>query len=115
VEIHFLKGVTMKIVNMTPHAIVVDGLSHMVYEPCGTVARLDYESEELYALNGNIVERNVLVGHNLPEPVEGTLLIVSAVVLSAFPNRNDLIAPNTNKAKRNDKGHIVSVPGFVTN
>jgi hypothetical protein len=90
-------------------------MSLIIYEPSGEVVRLDYESEEVYALNGNIVERNTLVGHNLPEPREGTLLLVSAMILGAFPERKDLIAPNTNKAVRNESGHIISVPGFVTN
>ena len=100
---------------MTPHAIVVDGMSETTYEPSGSVVRLDYESEELYALNGNIVERNTLVDHNLPDPQDGTMLLVSAMVLTAFPERDDLLAPNTNKATRNEKGHIISIPGFVTN
>ena len=105
----------MKIVNLTPHAICVDGASKKTYEPSGSVVRLEYESEELYALNGNIVECNSLVGHNLPDAVEGVMLLVSAMILGAFPERMDLLAPNTNKASRNEKGHIVSVPGFVAN
>ena len=51
----------------------------------------------------------------LPQPQEGVLLIVSAMVLSAS-NRSDLVAPATghNLTIRNEKGHIVSVPGFVS-
>lgn len=52
----------------------------------------------------------------LPEPEEGTLLIVSALVLSAAKaeGRKDCIAPNTGKtAVRNDAGQIVGVKSFV--
>lgn len=50
----------------------------------------------------------------LPAPEKGVKLIVSAMVLSAS-NRTDLVAPSTGHPDtiRNEKGHIVSVPGFV--
>ena len=51
---------------------------------------------------------------NLPEPAENILYIVSALVLAAS-KRADLVAPATGhpEAVRNEKGQIVSVPGFV--
>ena len=50
----------------------------------------------------------------LPEPVKDTIYIVSAMVLSALNgSRADVVAPQSDKAERNDKGHIISVPGFV--
>lgn len=50
----------------------------------------------------------------LPAPEKGVKLIVSAMVLSAS-DRTDLVAPATGHPEtvRNEKGHIVSVPGFV--
>lgn len=50
----------------------------------------------------------------LPAPQEGVFLIVSAMVLGAS-SREDLVAPATGHPDtiRNEKGHIVSVPGFV--
>ena len=50
----------------------------------------------------------------LPEPQEDVMLIVSGMVLSAS-DRNDLVAPATGHkdTRRNARGHIVSVPGFV--
>lgn len=53
---------------------------------------------------------------DLPEPVPGTVYIVSAMVLSALAgSRPDVVAPATGHPAcvRNDKGHILSVPGFV--
>ncbi len=51
----------------------------------------------------------------LPAPEAGVIYIVSAMVLSAAKDRTDLVAPATNHQDtvRNEKGHIVSVPGFV--
>ncbi|MBF1519430.1 MAG: hypothetical protein HXN87_05475 [Prevotella pallens] len=53
----------------------------------------------------------------LPEPTADTLYIVSALVLTAAKaaGRTDCVAPATGHpdCKRNDKGFIVSVPGFV--
>ena len=50
----------------------------------------------------------------LPAPEKCVVLIVSAMVLSAS-DRTDLVAPATGHpdAVRNEKGQIVSVPGFV--
>ena len=51
---------------------------------------------------------------NLPEPKEGTIYIVSGMVLSGLAgSRSDVYAPATALAARNELGHIVSVPGLV--
>jgi len=100
--------------NLTPHAIVVDnGVNSKVYEPDGLIARVNTESTVVGEVDGFEVVANTVVGDNLPAPVDGVYLIVSAMVLGLRPDRADLIAPNTGAAKRNEKGHIVSVPGFV--
>ena len=52
----------------------------------------------------------------LPDPQPDTLYIVSAMVLGALAgSRSDVVAPATGHPDcvRNDKGHIISVPGFV--
>jgi hypothetical protein len=53
----------------------------------------------------------------LPEAIEGTMYIVSAMVLSALKGaRHDAVAPSTGHKStiRNSSGHIVSVQGFVS-
>ena len=53
---------------------------------------------------------------DLPEPEPGTVYIVSAMVLSALAgSRSDVVTPATGHPEcvRNEKGHIISVPGFV--
>lgn len=99
----------MKKINLTPHAIVLnDGT---VFEPSGTVARVSASFEEVETGMFRQVFGNVI---DLPEPEEGTLFIVSALVFSAT-DRKDVIAPATghNDVIRNDKGQIMSVPGFI--
>lgn len=54
---------------------------------------------------------------NLPAPQAGTIYVVSAMVLAAAhaAGRTDCVAPATGhpSAKKNEKGHILEVPGFV--
>lgn len=100
----------MNFINLTPHAIHLnDG---RVFEPSGKVARVS-STHSLF--NENLV-CSVEFGEvtDLPEPSEGTCYIVSALVAQAA-KRPDVVSPSTGhpEAKRNEKGQIVSVPGFV--
>ena len=100
----------MKHLNYTPHTIVLNsGVSY----PSVGVARV---SASFSNFDSNLVCQQVFGAvEGLPEQQDGTLLIVSAMVLSAS-DRDDLVAPATGHPDtiRNDKGHIVSVPGFVS-
>lgn len=95
--------------NYTPHTISLN--SGETFESIG-IARVSSSFSQLDE-NGicNVVYGEV---EGLPQPQEDVYLIVSAMVLSAS-TRNDLVAPATGHpdTKRNEKGHIVSVPGFV--
>ena len=106
-----LNGLTL--VNLTLHAIVIDnnGSDHLVVEPSGSIARVSVETRET-AVTGLYSQVFGDVA-GLPDPVEGTIYIVSAMVLSAVPHRVDVYAPATALAARNELGHIVSVPGLV--
>lgn len=102
----------MEFINLTPHAIVVtDGET---YQPTGTIARVT-ASFGPFDENG-ITEQQFGEVENLPAPAEGKTYIVSGMVLSALKGaRKDVVAPATGHPAvvRNDKGHIVSVPGFT--
>jgi len=54
--------------------------------------------------------------YGLPEKQENTFIIVSALVLQAI-DRDDLVAPATGHPEcvRDERGQIISVPGFVSN
>jgi len=100
----------MNYTNLTPHSIVLnDG---RVFEASGQVARVTsthspFDTEGVCSVEFGEIQ-------NLPEAVEGTTFIVSGMVASAI-NRPDVVAPATGhpEAKRNEKGQIQSVPGFV--
>lgn len=95
--------------NYTPHDIVMnDGT---VYPSLGIARVKDtftrFDENHICTVSYGDVE-------GLPEPEQGVCLIVSSMVLDAVHNRADLVAPATGHPDTvRDKGHIVSVPGFV--
>lgn len=101
----------MQFINCTPHDIVLnDGT---VFPKSGNIARVSVSFSEF---DSDGICRQVFGDvEGVPEPEEGKCYIVSAVVLSAS-DRDDVVAPATGHPDvvRNDKGHIVSVPGFVS-
>ena len=101
----------MKFVNLTPHPIVLnDG---RVFEVSGILPRV---SQVISSFDTDLIATQSFGEiQGLPAPEAGVIYIVSAMVLSAAKDRIDLVAPATNHAEtvRNEKGHIVSVPGFV--
>lgn len=97
--------------NFTPHTICLnDG---RMFESEG-VARVAASFTEF---TKDVCEQTFGEITGLPEPVAGVRLIVSALVLSAAKavGRTDVVAPATGHPAciRNEKGFIVSVPGFV--
>ena len=101
----------MTYVNLTPHAIVLnDGRS---FAPSGDVARVSVSYSNVGGVDYVPVYGDV---QGIPAPKDGVRYIVSAMVFAAT-DRSDVVAPATGHKDvvRNDKGHIVSVPGFVVN
>lgn len=95
--------------NFTPHKICLnDGRS---FEPVG-LARV---SSSFSQITGDECQQIVGEVQGLPAPQENFKIIVSAMVLAAS-DRNDLVAPATGhpKTTRNNKGHIISVPCFIS-
>lgn len=104
-----------KVVNLTPHPLVLvlsDG--NRAVAPSGTVARCsstnkpagDFEGVPLTRVTFGAVE-------NLPEPVEGTLYVVSALVRSAVPHRTDVASPGD--LVRDEAGNVIGCKGLVVN
>src|SRR5690625_1827618 len=102
------------IVNLTPHAVVItDGPT---FDLSGKVARVDVKQADAGTINGIPVKTQAFGDIiDLPAPTDNTIFVVSSIVLSAAKDagRDDVVAPDTANAVRNDDGHIVSVPGFV--
>jgi hypothetical protein len=99
-----------EIVNLTPHVIRMnDGRE---FPPCGKVARVQavYTS---FDENG-VCEATFGPIQDLPEPRQGVLYVTSALVAQAA-KRADVVSPATGhpEARRDVRGQIISVPGFV--
>ncbi len=116
----------MKFLNLTPHPVVLaNGALRITFEKeQGTpVARVEQVIEERtiehevapgmkIALPINMVARTEV--HNLPEPQDGVMLIVSSMV-ATHVRRPDVIAPITDATcERDGNGRVVSVKGFQT-
>lgn len=104
----------MNYVNLPPHNIVLNNGAVIEKNPETPIARVASSHTE-FDENGIC---RVIYGEveNLPSPEEGTIFIVSAMVLSRVPDRKDVVAPATgHPACVRENGRIVSVPGFVGN
>lgn len=105
----------MQYVNLTPHAIHLnDG---RVFPPSGIVARVNAEFIQDRVDPDTYIQKFAQI-EGLPAAAANSPVryIVSAIVLAATGGRRfDVVAPATGHpdVKRNDKGQIVSVPGFV--
>ena len=120
----------MTMINLTEHAIDVQGLSGEIktYQPSGMVARVATTSVGLGDIDGAKTVRTEygkpylqVAGTDqkgdLPPVENGTFYIVSLLVLGAA-NRPDFISPNSGDAKKytegERKGHIEYVRGWVS-
>jgi len=106
----------MNIVNLTPHAITVQGTDgeKTTFQPSGTLARVSQTQQSAGKIGAFELRRNTFGDvEGIPAPAADTFYIVSAIVLSAS-DRPDLIAPDTGpSAIRNDKGQIEAVRAFI--
>ena len=102
-------------INLTPHAISVQLPSGetQTFPPSGQVARVATREIAGEAVDGMpTVYRRLQAAEGLPP--EGTLCLVSAMVLSACPGREGVYAPDTgNTAIRDAGGNIVAVTRLV--
>ena len=130
----------MKMINLTPHKIVFRGeydplpgrASTLEIEPSGQIARVSMEyaeAEQIHVEDGSFfgaeggvhakIEHvdTVRVSYGeiegLPEPADGTIYIVSAIVAQAAM-RADVLSPDTGPtAIRDENGQIQAVRRFI--
>jgi hypothetical protein len=104
----------MKFVNLTPHALTVEGLGTI--PASGSVARVTVNSTDVGSVGG-VRLRAQLKGAvtDLPPASEGTVYIVSGMVLDALngTRRSDVVAPDTGADAVRQNGQIVAVRGFI--
>jgi len=104
-------------VNLTPHSIKIYEGKDVILEvpPSGEVARVKKRTLRTYDIEGipvTVYEDGAVEG--MPEEEENVYLIVSSMVLDALPYRRDLLAPDTNKGVRDEKGRLLGVRGFTS-
>lgn len=108
----------MPVVNLTPHMVtVVDESSRVIqrWPRAAQPARVDAVRVRVAAVAG-VPEGVPLMSEertraNLPEPREGVWFIVSSVVVSAHPERRDLLVPSD--LVRNGQGVVTACRSFV--
>jgi len=86
------------LVNLTNHDIVVRVSStEKVIKPSGMMIRLDEKRIEAEPIDGIPTCYKQWGSAHLPEQKEGVYYIVSSLVANAFPDRTDLVVPETKK------------------
>ena len=104
-----------KLINLTPHDIVIVGENQSRTIPkSGSVARQAALSKAAGEFDG-IALTSTAYGPvtGLPDYQPDTLLIVSAMVRSATPNRPDLASPG--ELVRDEKGNVVGCKNLIVN
>lgn len=101
-------------INLTPHAITLqraDG-TQVTYPPSGVVARVASVEKVVDEVNGiPVISRTLGEAEGLPE--EGTVCLVSAMVLSAVPGRKGVFAPDSGPTAIRENGQVVAVTRLV--
>lgn len=115
----------MKIVNLTPHTVnVLDDTDQTIAIPTSGSARVATKAISAGTVSlGNhvftVVETTYGQIEGLPQPEEGTIYIVSFLVLSALRaqgiDRADVVVPDTGPESviRDSEGKILSVRRFT--
>jgi hypothetical protein len=104
--------------NLTPHALNIfdaEGKNLVVtIPPSGQVARCSVKSEKVGEAEGvDLFAASFGLVEDLPNPEEGTIFVVSMLVRSALPAREDLASPGD--LIRDDKGQPVGCKGLNIN
>lgn len=107
----------MKIMNLTPHTInLISGDKNVPIEPSGTIARVSVSRQQVATVDVDGVTFPInknLFGEitDLPDSIDGTIFIVSAIVANACKERNDLVI--VDEAVRNEAGQIIGAKALA--
>jgi len=108
----YQKAYQMSLINCTPHVItIITAGDDVVLSPSGIVPRLSVTRILVGMTDGIPVARPTLgETENLPAPVAGTTLVVSALVAEANRHRQDLASPG--ELVRNAAGQPIGCRGL---
>lgn len=110
-----------KIINLTPHSVNVirdDNSVAITIEASGNVARCSQTINIVDTIDLNNVTIPVSSSSygevvDLPAPQDDTYYIVSRLVMSACPNRQDLLVPND--LVRDEAGRVIGCRSLANN
>lgn len=103
----------MKIINLTPHDIVLmqPGGGTKVYPASGKVLRVEeVEHSSGFLDDVPLYKKQFFEPKNVPDYEPATYYIVSAIVKAALPWRQDLVVPN--ESVRDDFGNVIGAKSF---
>ena len=105
------------LINCTPHAVTIVNNENKIVlflEKGTIVPRLTQTSKVVGEILGIPITSTVFGDTiDLPDPVDGTYYVVSRLVLSANPDRKDLLVPND--VVRDEKGNIIGCRSLANN
>ena len=110
-----LNMIREKIINLTPHPVIYiesSGKKRTWDNPKSDIKlpRIAEVVVEECPIDGVRTYKKSFGGcDNLPDETDGVYYIVSAMIASALPRRNDLLVPN---AIRDESGRIIGCDGF---
>lgn len=101
-----------RFLNLTPHAIAI--VNGPTVPPSGQLARCASRSVPV-GEHGGVPLSRVTFGavEGLPEPEEGVLYLVSALVRAAVSSRSDVASPGD--LVRDEKGAVLGCKGLTIN
>jgi len=105
----------MLFLNLTPHELTIHGINGPVVIQSSGLARLSVTREKMGDVGGFAVNRTVLgEPSGVPDKVDGTVLIVSAMVAEhpSLRDRGDICYPG--EAIRDEIGKIVGANGLCS-
>lgn len=103
----------MRIVNLTPHAVTIAGVTIV---PDGRIPRLREETRTVghVEVDGHtlpVTETTLGALEGLPEPADGVVYVVSRLVAEAAPHRHDLYFPG--RLVRDSEGRVVGAESLA--
>lgn len=110
-----------KIINLTPHSVNVirdDNSVAITIEASGNIARCSQTINIVDSIDLNNVAIPISSSSygevvDLPAPQDDTYYIVSRLVMSACPNRQDLLVPND--LVRDEAGRVIGCRSLANN
>lgn len=103
----------MKIVNLTPHELVIYSEEKEIKRiPSSGIVRVKEENEKIGEINSiPIFKKRYTRSEGLPEPEEDTFYFVSLIVAQANPQRDDLLL--SSDLVRDENGRILGCKSFA--